>query len=73
MRNPVKRSSWGIFILQNLFALKLRKASEAGGGGGGGGGFRGGARVENKRDFKSDKEHVDNSKSKKDLNGFLPA
>jgi hypothetical protein len=53
--------------------LKLRKASEAGGGGGGGGGFRGGARVENKRDFKSDKEHVDNSKSKKDLNGFLPA
>jgi hypothetical protein len=50
--------------------LKLRKASE---GGGGGGGFRGGARVENKRDFKSDKEHVDNSKSKKDLNGFLPA
>jgi hypothetical protein len=66
MRNPVKRSSWGIFILQNLFALKLRKASE-------GGGFRGGARVENKRDFKGDKEHVDNSNSKKDLNGFLPA
>jgi len=71
MGNPVHRSSWGIFIMQILFALKVRKASK--GGRGSGGGFRSETRVENKRDFKGDKKHVENSNSNHDLNGSLLA
>ena len=69
MRNPVNRSSWGVFIMQIMFALKVRKASE----GGGGGGFITETRVENKREFKRDKKHVENSNSNQDLNGSLLA